>query len=367
MASSTVLKDASASSKAIYEQPLPKYYVAPVTRCSGSDLAEFKFGDQYTGVGKDFVQKIRVSKTGVASRPPITFAQAFRDAARVSGDKLALAVERPANGTFDSPDAFPAEEWTTWTWKQYEEDVERIAAGFLHFGTNRHDSVAIWGFNAPEWMISCVAGVLIGSPPAGIYPTDTPDQVVYKLDHSESKVVVCEDDAKVARLTKVVDKVPLVKAVVVYSTKNTGMPPLVRKDGSKVPVLSWGEMIALGNQELEKGAKAEIAKREQDLQPGSCAVLVYTSGTTGNPKAVMTSHDNACYEASCMFAHCPEIGSKEEQERMISYLPLSHVAGFLLDIVIPTFVTAYLPAHFTVYYARPLDLKEAPSGSASSS
>merc|ERR1719409_1552026 len=114
-------------------------------------------------------------------------------------------------------------------------------------------------------------------------------------------------------------------------------------------------MIKLGEAEIsQKGGKAKIEARERDVKPGSCAVLVYTSGTTGNPKAVMTSHDNACYEASCMFAHVPEIGAKPEQERTLSYLPLSHVAGFLLDIIIPAF--------FTTYFARPLDLKEGTIG-----
>merc|ERR1719399_776016 len=76
----------------------------------------------------------------------------------------------------------------------------------------------------------------------------------------------------------------------------------------------------------------------------------------------MTSHDNIVYETSCMGVHTPEIGAKPEQERLISYLPLSHIAGFTLDVAIPAWFTATCPGHFTVYFARPNDLKEGSIG-----
>jgi long-chain-fatty-acid--CoA ligase ACSBG len=120
--------------------------------------------------------------------------------------------------------------------------------------------------------------------------------------------------------------------------------------------------MQMGRELLETGGtRAKLAEREASVQPGSCAVLVYTSGTTGNPKAVMTSHDNLCYEASGTAAHTPEIGAGG-QERLISYLPLSHVAGFLLDVAIPAFFTAIGPGHFSVFFARPNDLKDGTIG-----
>jgi long-chain-fatty-acid--CoA ligase ACSBG len=128
-----------------------------------------------------------------------------------------------------------------------------------------------------------------------------------------------------------------------------------------VAVLHWSELMVMGKEQLDTGARDQLAEREADVQPGSCAVLVYTSGTTGNPKAVMTSHDNVIYEAAATLTHTPEIG-RDGQERLISYLPLSHVAGFLLDVVIPIFSTATFSGHFTVFFARPSDLKDGTIG-----
>lgn len=68
------------------------------------------------------------------------------------------------------------------------------------------------------------------------------------------------------------------------------------------------------------------------VKPGNCATLVYTSGTTGMPKGVMISHDNFTWTYQSMKAY----HQREEQSfRMVSYLPLSHVAGMFSDIITP--------------------------------
>ena len=69
--------------------------------------------------------------------------------------------------------------------------------------------------------------------------------------------------------------------------------------------------------------------------PGGACSYIYTSGTTGRPKAVMVSHDNIIYLSRTVLQHLSEstpFGTRG-QERVISYLPLSHVAGMMIDIV----------------------------------
>jgi long-chain-fatty-acid--CoA ligase ACSBG len=90
----------------------------------------------------------------------------------------------------------------------------------------------------------------------------------------------------------------------------------------------------------------------------SIELVSLNSGTTGNPKAVMLTHDNIIFAATVVTRHLPFIGAKKEQERILSYLPLSHAAGTLLDIVTAIVVSATKPGYFTVYFARPYDLKK---------
>lgn len=79
-------------------------------------------------------------------------------------------------------------------------------------------------------------------------------------------------------------------------------------------------------------------------KPGNCATLVYTSGTTGMPKGVMLSHDNFTWTKRSMDDyHSRQPGFY----KLVSYLPLSHVAGLFADLVTP------LMSGYHVYFAQP--------------
>merc|ERR1719414_2606087 len=95
-----------------------------------------------------------------------------------------------------------------------------------------------------------------------------------------------------------------------------------------------------------------LQQRRENVRPGQCATLVYTSGTTGMPKAVMLSHDNLAFQAQGVRQLLKnQIGVEYEDERFVSYLPLSHIAGFLSDIILPVSITALTKGYCTVYFA----------------
>merc|ERR1712159_417290 len=110
----------------------------------------------------------------------------------------------------------------------------------------------------------------------------------------------------------------------------------------QVPVYGWKELLKLGAQEPD----AEVDNRSAAVKPGHCAALIYTSGTTGEPKAVMISHDNIIYEAKTVVDMIAKsVGfAKDGNERLVSYLPLSHVAGMMVDIVTPIVIASQFPA-----------------------
>jgi long-subunit acyl-CoA synthetase (AMP-forming) len=72
----------------------------------------------------------------------------------------------------------------------------------------------------------------------------------------------------------------------------------------------------------------------------------------------MISHDNIIFGAATVFSKVPELGSNAaEEERVLSFLPLSHVAGMMVDIVAPLYQTATAKSHMEVWFARVYDLK----------
>jgi len=102
--------------------------------------------------------------------------------------------------------------------------------------------------------------------------------------------------------------------------------------------MNWVEMLKAG----DATPSSAIEQRSKQVVPGQCATLIYTSGTTGNPKAVMISHDNMIYESlvciDTLFVSDPSVTPPPEL-RIVSYLPLSHVAAQMLDIATPIVVT----------------------------
>lgn len=113
----------------------------------------------------------------------------------------------------------------------------------------------------------------------------------------------------------------------------------------KVPIHTFSEFLELGADVSD----ADIDGRMEATVPGHCATLIYTSGTTGPPKAVMISHDNLTWTSKKFMDDLPVRLTNEE--RSISYLPLSHVAAQMLDIHCPITVGS------RCYFARPDALK----------
>ncbi len=139
-------------------------------------------------------------------------------------------------------------------------------------------------------------------------------------------MLVCDDDKSVDKMWDAV--------------KSTGVKKVVQYLGEpKRPgVLSWQELMQMG----EDDDNDELEQRQRDMAINKCCTLIYTSGTTGNPKGVMLSHDNICFTSE---AALKETDWRMDDEIVVSYLPLSHIAAYMVDIM------ASLGIAGTVYFA----------------
>ena len=96
--------------------------------------------------------------------------------------------------------------------------------------------------------------------------------------------------------------------------------------------------------------KDDIIQGKMSKQrPGQCCTLIYTSGTTGNPKGCMLSHDNLTWEATIMttLTEREQPGTTGPDNRVVSFLPLSHIAALLSDVLLITLNGAQC------YFAKP--------------
>ena len=216
--------------------------------------------------------------------------------------------------------------WVTTSWRAYAEEITASARGLVALGVEQGSPVAILGANSPEWVIFDVAAMAIGAMPAGIYPTSTPDECAYVLDHSKSPVVLVQNEHQLAKILGIWGDLPTLKHIVLMRGASSDA------DG----VLTWDEFIEQGVGVQGNGVEDRLAA----LGPRDGATLIYTSGTTGRPKAVVLPHEALVSTAEAIKSFI-DVGMSDSA---LSYLPLSHIAEQIVSIHTPAVM-----GH-TVYY-----------------
>ncbi|KDO19768.1 hypothetical protein SPRG_15102 [Saprolegnia parasitica CBS 223.65] len=231
-------------------------------------------------------------------------------------------------------------EWASYTWQEYEAKAMAFAKALVSLGFDRFDTVSISGFNSTEWFAAYMGCIMAGGAATGVYTTNGPQACQYVCNNSLARVVVCDGVKQLEKFMSIADQLPSLKALVVY---NAQLPADVE---CCVPIYDFDAFLGLGSDI----STATIQERIDIQRPGNCASLIYTSGTTGNPKGVMLSHDNLTYTLRAVTSGF-QGDLFNNTERIISFLPLSHIAGQILDIGIQI----YYGLH--IYFAEPDALK----------
>ncbi len=229
-----------------------------------------------------------------------TVMQVMETTASKHGDKPALRHKQA--GT-----------WRTTTWTEYRNHVRAAAKSFIHLGLQPGKGVSLVGFNCPQWVIADVGCIYAGGCPAGIYTTNSAEQCRYITEHSEAQVAVVENREQLAKFKAVWKDLPELKAIV-----------MMFGDDDAENVYSWNEFLKLG----EGVSDAELQKRIDGQDPDDVCTYIYTSGTTGDPKAVMISHDNLTWTSANSLEELGVVPG----DRVVSYLPLSHIAEQVVSL-----------------------------------
>ncbi|MFQ3599180.1 MAG: long-chain fatty acid--CoA ligase [Chloroherpetonaceae bacterium] len=195
-------------------------------------------------------------------------------------------------------------------------------AGFLKsLGVEKGDRVAILSENRPQWVVVDMATMMIGAINVPLYPSLPPNQIAYIIQNSECRAVITSTMLQLNKIRKIRAEVPTIKAVVSINELDAPDDAVTDFEAAK----KIGEKF---NHE-HPNAFANLELSEHDL-----ATLVYTSGTTGNPKGVMLTHRNLCENVkSCDESMC-KVLPIDERDATLSFLPLCHTyertAGYYL-------------------------------------
>ncbi len=205
--------------------------------------------------------------------------------------------------------------WEEITWAGYAERVARVAHGLRQLGVQPGDAVAIHGENRPEWVIADLAVQGIGATTVGVYPTSPAAEVGYLLAHSESVVLVAEDEEQLDKALEVRDNLPALRRIVLIDPRNV-------RELDDPMLTTWDDLAA-------EGTLDDYARSADAIEPDAVALIVYTSGTTGRPKGAMLTHANLTWAAE----RFREAFGTTPDEEVLSYLPLCHVAERLSSVI----------------------------------
>mmetsp|Transcript_8340 Transcript_8340/g.10875 ORF Transcript_8340/g.10875 Transcript_8340/m.10875 type:complete len:738 (+) Transcript_8340:56-2269(+) len=322
-----------------------------------TDYCKFPPGQQYWSMAPDAEATLLSAETGWASTskvPHETIPELFLKASKKASNNPALRTENmlnvPENGEIPAP--LPLNQWKTTSWRKYYQNCRDVAKAMIAHGFQPHDSANVLGFNSPEWLTAMFGAMFAGGKVAGIYGTDNEHQIQFKSHHSNGSIAFVEDSVHLGRFKGIIDDVPYLKVIVTWGCKPG--EDFTRSDGTTCKTISFDDFLEAGRK-LNSDA---LEERLSGIRPGHCCALIYTSGTTGKPKAVMVSHDALIYEGVSAVKGTIKVLGKGGEERVLSYLPLSHIAGILADTVFPMTVTAYMPGYASSNFARPYDLKK---------
>ncbi|QBI54085.1 AMP-dependent synthetase/ligase [Streptomonospora litoralis] len=250
----------------------------------------------------------------------------LRQAAEEHGHLPALSQRAP-EGT--------GAEWTTLTWAEYRRAALETAAALIAHGLRPTDVVALMLPNRPEHLVADMGAVHAGGVPLTVYATFAPEQIEFVARDCGAAVAVLEGAAELERWRPALERLPGLHTVVLLDAGAVPAEP----DGTGTAFISWSQFRETGRSRYAADPGA-VHERMAALRPEDDATLLYTSGTTGDPKGVPETHHQVLFQSTITLRASPlPVGGSS-----ISYLPLAHIAERVLSVYLPIRVAGHL--HF---------------------
>jgi len=219
--------------------------------------------------------------------------------------------------------------WVATSTQEYIDKANAISRALIRLGVKPNDKVALISTtNRTEWNVCDIGIMQTGAQDVPIYPTISPEEYQYVLNHSECLYCFVSDKEVYDKVMAIKDNVPTLREVYTFD----------EIAGAK----NWTEVLELGKDDSNQ---EELDQRKAAIKEDDVATLIYTSGTTGKPKGVMLSHKNIASNAKYSSERLPIVRGKSSA---LSFLPVCHVYERMLHYM-------YQYCGVELYFAESLD------------
>lgn len=197
-------------------------------------------------------------------------------------------------------------------------------------GLKPGNKIVLFAETRPEWIVSAYACFRLNVPVVTLYSTLGIEALAFGINQTDASYLITSGD-QLGKIEKILAKVPKLTHIIVLSDKFT--EPNVTKFRLKCA----GKINVVTANELEQlGAESKLDE-ENYKKPGrdDLAVIMYTSGSTGNPKGVMISHGNLLTAVKALYSRLGTVNRRKDI--YVAYLPLAHVLELVCEITCMTY------------------------------
>ena len=198
--------------------------------------------------------------------------------------------------------------WKPLTWAELAALAEDAAWGLIALGVKPGEKVSLIGATRVEWTVADLGIAHVAAVSVPIYHSNTADEIRFIVQNSGASLVFAEDDKQLRKLREVRAQLPAVRNVV-----------LLEGEGDGEWALSFAQLVARGKEHKSR-VPGELQKRLDQQRRDELSTILYTSGTTGTPKGVMTTNDQLIFAAEVVVG----TGLLLRDDAHLLFLPFAH-------------------------------------------